>query len=272
MKIVRAIRQGRIIPNKPTTADKQPHFYAIWNEEPSNQPAPQPAPKPRLPTHAESYNPPEEYLPTEEERKAWEETEKEDRERDFLPTKHSALRLVPAYSQFIQERFSRQLDLYLAPRVQRVKLNMNPEALVPKLPSPNSLRPFPVYKSLGVKHESGRAKSVSVSPDGTWAASGDESGVLNLWEVVVGKVVKRWKFKGKIGAVEWCPRTDVCFLVVGVYVLLALRVRILLLTPPAETSSSFSSSRPICRQQSSLPPKPCLRPRTCRHHLLWRRR
>ena len=79
MKIVRAIRQGRIVPNKPKTASAQPQFYAIWNEEPSTGPAPPPAPKPRLPTHAESYNPPEEYLPTEEEKKEWEETEKEDR-------------------------------------------------------------------------------------------------------------------------------------------------------------------------------------------------
>lgn len=215
MKIVRAIRQGRIVPNKPKTASGNPQFYAIWNEVPSDHVAPWPAPKPRLPTHAESYNPPAEYLPTEEERKQWEETDKEDRERDFLPQKYAALRHVPAYPQFIQERFGRQLDLYLAPRVQRTKLQIDPNSLIPKLPSPSSLRPFPVYKSLDVMHDQGRTRSVSVSPDGTWAASGDESGVVNMWEVVVGKVVKKWKFKGKVGAVEWCPRADVCFLVVA---------------------------------------------------------
>ena len=31
-----------------------------------------PAPKPVLPGHGESYNPPDEYLPTDEERKEWE--------------------------------------------------------------------------------------------------------------------------------------------------------------------------------------------------------
>ncbi|KAI0959806.1 Ribosome biogenesis protein erb1 [Taiwanofungus camphoratus] len=216
MKIVRAIRQGRIIPNKPKTASTQPQFYAIWNEEPSAHPAPLPAPKPRLPTHAESYNPPEEYLPTEEERKQWEETDKEDRERDFLPQKHSALRLVPAYDQFIQERFSRQLDLYLAPRIQRVKLQIDPDSLIPKLPSPGSLKPFPVYRALRVAHEGHRVRSVSVSPDGQWVVSGDESGVARLWEVMVGKEVKQWKLQGKIGSVEWCPRTDVSFFIVGV--------------------------------------------------------
>lgn len=215
MKIVRAIRQGRILPNKPKTSSAKPQFYAIWNEEPSNHPAPLPAPKPRLPTNAESYNPPEEYLPTDQERKDWEETEKEDRERNFLPQKYSALRLVPAYNQFIQERFSRQLDLYLAPRVQRTKLQINPESLIPKLPSPSSLRPFPVYKSLAVQHAQTRVRSVSVSPDGAWVVSGDEKGNVSLWEVLVGKEVKTWKFDGKIGAIEWCPRTDVVFFVVA---------------------------------------------------------
>ena len=215
MKIVRAIRQGRIVPNKPKTASTAPQFYPIWNDEPSNAPAPLPAPKPRLPGHAESYNPPEEYLPTEEERKKWEETDPEDRERDFLPQKYTSLRRVPAYDQFIQERFSRQLDLYMAPRIQRKKLQIDPNSLIPKLPSPSSLKPFPIYQSLHVTHEKGQPRNVSVSPDGVWAATGDDSGVVNLWEVTVGKVVKSWKFDGKIGSVEWSPRTDVSFLVVG---------------------------------------------------------
>ncbi|KAH9938426.1 NUC169 domain-containing protein [Fomitopsis serialis] len=201
MKIVRAIRSGRIVPNKPKNASAQPQYYAIWNDEPSNVPAPLPAPKPRLPTHAESYNPPEEYLPTEEERKQWEETDKEDRERDFLPQKYGALRL---------------LDLYLAPRVQRVKLQIDPNSLIPKLPSPNSLKPFPVYKSLQVSHDKHRVRALSVSPDGAWAVSGDENGNVGLWEVMVGKEVKTWKFQGKVGAVEWCPRTDISFFVVGI--------------------------------------------------------
>ncbi|KAI9067600.1 BOP1NT-domain-containing protein [Trametes sanguinea] len=216
MKIVRAIRQGRILPNKPKTANNQPQFYAIWNDEAPTGPAPPPAPKPRLPGHAESYNPPEEYLPTPEECAKWEATDPEDREREYLPQKYSALRLVPAYDNFIKERFNRQLDLYLAPRVQRVKLQIDPESLIPKLPSPSSLRPFPVYRSLQVPHADVRVRAISVSPDGQWVVSGDESGVVRLWEVIVGKEVKRWTFKSKVGAIEWCPRTDVSFFAVAV--------------------------------------------------------
>jgi len=214
MKIVRAIRQGKIIPNKPK-ASKQIEFYSIWAEPSTSLPPPLPAPKTALPTNSESYNPPEEYLPSAEERAAWEALDPEDREQNYMPQKYSSLRLVPAYDQFIKERFSRQLDLYLAPRVQRVKLNMDPETLIPKLPSPNSLKPFPNYRSLAFSHSS-RARCVSISPDGAWAISGDESGVVSLWEVNVGREVKKWTFESKIGAVEWCPRTDVSYFVVGV--------------------------------------------------------
>ena len=216
MKIVRAIRQGRIIGSKPKTTSKF-EFFSIWSEPSSSHPPPLPAPKPRLPTNSESYNPPEEYLPTEEERKAWEAQDEEDRERNYLPQKYSALRLVPAYDRFIKERFSRQLDLYLAPRIQRTKLNIDPSTLIPKLPSPSSLKPFPTYKSLTFKHTTGRVRCLSVNPDGAWVVSGDESGRVSLWEVNVGREVKNWDFGSKIGALEWCPRMDVSYFVVTTY-------------------------------------------------------
>lgn len=215
MKIVRAIRQGRIIGSKPKTTSKF-SFYSIWSEPSSSQLPPLPAPKPRLPTNSESYNPPEEYLPTEEERREWEAQDPEDREQDYLPKKYSALRLVPAYDSFIKDRFNRQLDLYLAPRIQRTKLNVDPSTLIPKLPSPSSLKPFPNYKSLKFMHSKGRARCVSVSPDGGWVISGDENGQVSLWEVNVGREIKRWNFDSKIGAVEWCPRLDVRYFVVSV--------------------------------------------------------
>ncbi|KAI0069034.1 BOP1NT-domain-containing protein [Artomyces pyxidatus] len=249
MKIVRAIRQGRILPAKPKTASSQQRFYAIWNEEPSSHAPPLPAPKPRLPTHNESYNPPEEYLPTEEERKEWEATDKEDRERDYLPQKYPSLRLVPAYDQFIQERFSRQLDLYLAPRIQRAKLNIDPNSLIPKLPSPSSLRPYPNYRSLNFRHTKGRVRCLSISPDGGWVVSADEEGIVSLWEVMVGREVKRWNMKEKVGGVEWCPRTDVSFFVVGT------DEKLHFLVPPNLPSMVLAATQ-LLLAPPTLPPAP----------------
>ena len=216
LKIVRAIRQGRVLPSKPKNASPKFTPYAIWSEPSTSNPPPLPAPKPHLPTNAQSYNPPQEYLPTEEERQVWENLDPEDRERDYLPLKYSSLRLVPAYDAFVKERFNRQLDLYLAPRIQRAKLNINPNTLIPKLPSPKSLKPFPNYRSICFRHSHGRARCVSLSPDGAWAISGDDEGVVSLWELTVGREIKRWRFENKIGALSWCPRTDVSYFVVAV--------------------------------------------------------
>lgn len=216
MKIVRAIRQGRILPSKSKAASVQNQFYSIWSTPGTNHPPPQAAPKVNLPSHAESYNPPEEYLPTDAERGEWEANDKDERERDFLPHKYKSLRLVPAYDQLIQQRFSRQLDLYLAPRVQRKRLDIDPDSLIPKLPSPTTLKPFPSYQALKFRHDKGKARCLAVSPDGTWLASGDEDGNICLWETLVGCEVHKWKFEGVIGAIEWCPRTDVNYIVVGV--------------------------------------------------------
>ncbi|KAJ4473539.1 NUC169 domain-containing protein [Lentinula lateritia] len=247
MKIVRAIRQGRILPNR-TKNTSQPPFYAIWGDSSSSNAPPLPAPKPTLPTNSESYNPPEEYLPTEEDKKQWEETDPEDREHDYLPQKYSALRLVPGYERFIKDRFNRQLDLYMAPRVQRVKLNIDPNSLIPKLPSPSSLKPFPTYKSLKVVHTH-IARCISVSPDGAWVVSGDEGGVVRLWEVNVGREVKKWKFDGKIGSIEWCPRTDVSYFVVGTDDMLHF------LIPPNLPASILQLTQSILAP-STLPPAP----------------
>jgi hypothetical protein len=52
-----------------------------------------PPPKPKLPGHNESYNPAPEYVPTEEERAAYDMMDKEDKP-DFIPQSFDAMRKV----------------------------------------------------------------------------------------------------------------------------------------------------------------------------------
>lgn len=174
-----------------------------------------PAPQLPPPKTAESYNPPEEYLPNNEEKVEWDATDKEDRKADFLPQKYDALRLVPGYKNLVQERFERCLDLYLAPRTRRVKLNIDPESLIPKLPAPRELRPFPIVSSVQYRHPGDtRVRAVSVSPGGEWVASGCEDGVVRLWDLGIGREVWRWDLQsGAVHHVEWCPNKDEALLV-----------------------------------------------------------
>lgn len=99
--------------------------------------------KAKLPGHNESYNPPKEFLLTEDEKKEWEEMHEEDRPFNFIPGSFNKMRHIPFYDRLIQERFQRCLDLYLCPRVKKKKLNIDPDTLIPKLPDPKTLKPFP---------------------------------------------------------------------------------------------------------------------------------
>ena len=93
-----------------------------------------------------SYRPPPEFIFDEEEKLKWESEEPEDRRVNFMPESFPNLRTVPAYSHFLKERFERCLDLYLAPRQRKMKMNVNKEDLIPKLPSPKDLQPFPTFQ------------------------------------------------------------------------------------------------------------------------------
>ena len=157
-----------------------------------------PAPKVPPPGHALSYNPPGEYIPTEEELKEWEEMDPSERPYGhFIPKKFDNLRSVGAYEHAVKERFERCLDLYLCPRAMKRRLNIDPESLVPQLPKASDLRPFPTTKCIeycvpGKQDETVAVRCLSVSPDGQFLVSGDEAGCVRLWEVQTGRLLKNW--------------------------------------------------------------------------------
>ncbi|UZJ52606.1 hypothetical protein CBS101457_001926 [Exobasidium rhododendri] len=217
MKIVRAIRQGRIKPRGPVSSSR-PNFYNIWSEADQAQadhPMHMPAPKLPLPTHAESYNPPAEYLFNESEKKEWEEAEASDRKSNFIPAKSDALRKVPGYQNFVQERFERCLDLYLAPRMRRQRLDISDaQSLIPKLPSPRELRPFPTTSAVVYKHpDSVRVRSLAVDPRGAWLVTGADDGRVRLWDLTIGRCAMTWDLhsstpageRAPVFSVKWCP-------------------------------------------------------------------
>ena len=151
-KYVHAIKMGWIKPRlekaKKKVDEEQPEFYDLWGDEKDEDKNKKhlhhlPAPKLPLPTHHESYNPPPEYLFDKQELEKWEKQDPEDRRINFVPKKFSNLRVVPAYDDFIKERFDRCLDMYLAPRQRKMRVQVDPLDLIPKLPKPKDLQPFP---------------------------------------------------------------------------------------------------------------------------------
>ena len=151
------------------------------------------------PSNAESYNPPAEYLPTEKELKEWDDLDVEDRPYGLVvPKIHPNLRSVGAYDHAVRERFERCLNLYLAPRALKKRLNIDPESLVPQLPKASDLKPYPTTKCIRYvtpSYPSGGApkiRDLSVSPSGQYLCTGAEDGVVRMWEVQTSRLLKSW--------------------------------------------------------------------------------
>ncbi|KAG5264779.1 hypothetical protein AALO_G00257940 [Alosa alosa] len=265
-KMVHAIKMGWIKPRKPK--DSTPQYYDLWAKEDPNAILGRhkmhvPAPKMRLPGHEESYNPPPEYLLSEEERLAWEQQDAEDRKLNFLPQKYECLRAVPAFSRFIHERFERCLDLYLCPRQRKMRVNVNPEDLIPKLPKPKDLQPFPTTQSLVYRGHTSLVRCISVSPTGQWLVSGSDDGSVRFWEVSTARCMKTIEVSVAVKSVAWSPNPAVCL------VAIAFNETVVLLNPglgdrliSSATDQIISPSRSRRRSASSLSSGPLPRART----------
>ncbi|KNG51308.1 ribosome biogenesis protein erb1 [Stemphylium lycopersici] len=244
MKLVKAIREGRIQPYKPPQEEEeeQDEFnFDVWADE---KPRPDntmhiPAPKLPPPGYEASYHPPPEYLPDKAEEQAWLEADEEDQERDFLPKNYEALRKVPGYETFVKERFERSLDLYLAPRIRRNRLNIDPESLLPKLPNPEELKPFPTTCAAIFRGQEGRVRCVSIDPNGIFVASGGDDGYVRIWEILTGRQVwnARLSDEEAVDAVQWRPTKDASVVAAACGENVFLIVPFTLLSPDVEQAS-----------------------------------
>ena len=228
VKLVRAIRKGWL---NTLAQPKPPTVYELWADDGDDAQKTMAglsylaAPRMKLPGHEESYNPPKEYLLTkEEENAATLEAEENDAPAPFIPQAFDSLRKVPAYERFIKERFERCLDLYLCPRARVNRMDVSdPASLIPKLPKPKDLQPFPAILSVRYVGHTAKVTSLSVHPSGQWLVTGSKDGTVKVWEVRTGRCIETFEFGpseslgdkdgrpgGKLAVhkVAWCPKRD----------------------------------------------------------------
>jgi ribosome biogenesis protein ERB1 len=89
----------------------------------------------------------------------------------------------------------------------RKKMNVtDPNTLIPELPSPNDLKPFPTSISIEYKFHKSCVRSISVSACGRYLASGDEDHNVIVWDIKSSRVLRKYKFPNAvIDCIEWCP-------------------------------------------------------------------
>ncbi|XP_034195770.2 ribosome biogenesis protein BOP1 homolog [Osmia lignaria lignaria] len=226
-KLVHALKMGWMKSTAELEKERQqknsePQFYMLWQSDDQSEEMRRihkhiPPPKRHLPGHAESYNPPPEYLFDKKELKEWDKLQATPwkRKLHFIPQKYNSLREVPAYPKYIKERFQRCLDLYLCPRALKMRLTIEPEALVPQLPSPKDLQPFPTTMSMVFKGHADMVRSITAEPMGQYVASGGDDMDLKIWEIATGRCVKTVPCGGIIRSVAWCPNQSLSLIAVA---------------------------------------------------------
>lgn len=88
--------------------------------------------------------------------------------------------------------------------------------MVPKLPSPKDLRPFPTQQSISYIGHTARIRNLSIHPSGLFILSGSDDGSLRLWEVLTGRCLFMWQFKETIHAVAWNPSSEMWLFAVSI--------------------------------------------------------
>ncbi|XP_031785359.1 ribosome biogenesis protein BOP1 homolog [Nasonia vitripennis] len=226
-KLVHALKMGWIkstaeMRKEREEKTREPQFYMLWQTDDQAEEMRRihkhiPAPKRFLPGHAESYNPPPEYLFDKREIKQWNKLKSTPwkRKLHFIPEKYESLRQVPAYPKYIKERFQRCLDLYLCPRAIKMKLTIEPESLVPQLPSPKDLQPFPTIQSMIYKGHTDMVRSMAIESTGQFFASGGDDTTLRIWEIATSRCVKVVNCGGVVRSVAWCPNPNLPLIAVA---------------------------------------------------------
>lgn len=207
-KILHAIEMGWLKLDQEEELPQDDVIFDLWGDE-FNEPLYQnlpPAlilPKTKRPNNRESYNPEDKYLLTKEQEKEWKESHTEDREIEYIPRKFDVLRKIEVYENTLRERFERCLDLYLAPRIKKRKVHMNPDDLLPELPPPSSLKPFPSFANIYYKGHESRIRTIKVNLAGTHLVSGDEKGFVFMFDVRTSRIIKKWKFGDSVYGLDW---------------------------------------------------------------------
>lgn len=225
-RLVHSLKMGwiktRAEQEKIDKANKGPKFFMLWESDNGREKMRRihdhvAAPRRALPGHAESYNPPQEYLFNEDEKREWERMKDQPHRRKlhFVPQKYKSLRQVPSYDRYIRERFLRCLDLYLCPRAKRTKVTVQPEDLIPKLPSPRDLQPFPTVESMVYRGHTDLIRAISIEPKGQYLVTGSDDMTIKIWEVATGRCIKTINTKGVVRSVAWSPNPKLSLIAVA---------------------------------------------------------
>ncbi|KAF2368412.1 WD40 repeat [Trinorchestia longiramus] len=176
------------------------------------------APPSKLPTNSNSYNPPPEFLPTKYQLD-WIRSKHVKQRAEInnrLPKKYDSLRLVPNHKTYVMDVFNRCLDLYMSSRFAYKKIVGTSKDLLPELPRPRDLRPFPTKEALLFAGHTKAVNALAVHPLGKILATGSKDETVRIWDISNGRCIRTLEMGGEVKCLAWNPSNKVLVLAVCV--------------------------------------------------------
>ncbi|KII68727.1 Ribosome biogenesis protein erb1 [Thelohanellus kitauei] len=102
----------------------------------------------------------------------------------------------------------------MAPRKRKQVTLVTPEDLLPKLPDPDTLHPFPSWECYAFQGHTSRITDLDVHRGGELLLSSDMGGNLMVWEHI-GIQLWHQNYDKSIKSCRWNPRSDVYVIMVG---------------------------------------------------------
>ena len=108
------------------------------------------------------------------------------------------LRRIPRYDNLIEEELERCCDLFLSARTIRKKLDLKENDVLPDLPKPEELRPFPTKECMVYKGHESSIKDICCDPNGNVLISADNGNLVFFWDILTGKIITKFDLKEKV--------------------------------------------------------------------------
>lgn len=126
----------------------------------------------------------------------------------------------------------------------RKKVNVtDPTKLIPELPSPNDLKPFPSAVSIDYVFHTKGVRALAVSPNGLYLASGDEDHNLVIWHTRTSKMMRHYTLPNKVvDSIQWNPDPTLCLLIA------ANEENVVVITPDLYSKKVNEATRALINQ------------------------
>lgn len=116
---------------------------------------------------------------------------------------YCCLRKTPRYDKLINDQFERLNDIFSNTRVIKKKRDIKEEEILPNVPSPSELKPFPTKDNINHINHASNIKFLCIEPSGDYIFTSDTGNFLHITDLLTGKIVYETNLREKVKDIQF---------------------------------------------------------------------